>query len=615
MNYNQAIGYITNISKNNGMVFGLERMKYMLEKVDNPQEKLKIIHIAGTNGKGSVGTYLASVLDVAGYKVGRFISPALFDYREVFSIYNNGSITQISKDKVSEYITLLANIRDNMIAEGMQGASAFEMETVMSLMYMKEENCDICLIECGLGGDEDATNAIDNKLLNIITSIGRDHLGILGPKITDVARHKCGIIREHDTVICAQQEAYVTEVIKDECARKNASLIFGKIENYTIQENNLHGIIFSDNLHGIEGLRLSMLGTYQIENAILAITALYELRKKSIKFNEQDIKDGLTRAHFRGRFDIVNSVPLVIADGAHNQPAAQKLKDSVDSYLKEYKKIYVMGVFKDKEYQSILSCMSDNKGDFISCMSDNTRRLDAKELCDAAKCYFDKIYAYDTINDALSLAVKKSKEYNDNGIKNAIICFGSLSIMKEVYAFFEEDVTYKYGNNYNATNSRIDKLICHKDFWENIRIIDEFEKNRIFCKHNIEHLLDVARIAWISILEENISIKKDIVYAAALLHDIGRAKQYIDGTNHEIAGIDISKKILCDIGFDSLEIQLIIDAIQNHNKMENEKKSKELITLATKLRQADNLSRNCFLCKANSQCKWPTDKKNKTIIS
>lgn len=597
MDYLQAKEFIDKIIKESGIIFGLEAVRELLRRVGNPHEGLKVIHIAGTNAKGSVGTFLTSILDAAGYKTGRFFSPALFDYREVFQVSYRGNIECISREQVAGYMTLLAGLREDMIRDGFRPVSAFEIETVMALMYLSEAGCDVCVIECGMGGQNDATNVIDSKIMEIITPVSYDHTAVLGENLYDIAWEKSGIIREASVVVTPLQEDAVMKAICKRCDELRARLVLAEKKDIDLIENSIHGIMYNDNKHGIKGLRLAMLGNYQIQNAHVAVTSAIELGKMGFKIARRDIKEGLLRAHWKARFDIISSKPLVIADGAHNPHAAKELKASVDSYLKDYEKIYIMGVFKDKEYEKILRIMSDKDGEFYAVSTDNPRSLSSGKLCLLAEGLFKNTYDMNDIGKALDKALK------DNCGK-AVICFGSLSIMSEIYGYF--DNLYE-----NSKAGRIDRIVNNELFIENMRIIEDYECNRIFCGHDMSHLLDVARITWIMCMERGLDIKKDVVYAAALLHDIGRSAQYTSGVNHETAGAGIAAEILEGCGFSQEENKEILDAVRFHNSDNNDEGVS--LTLRKLLRDADNMSRNCFMCKAASQCKWSIDKKNKHI--
>lgn len=602
MNYQEALKYINQITTEKGMIFDIETVKELLNRVGNPEEKLNIIHIAGTNGKGSVGTFLACILECAGYKVGRFYSPALFTYREVISVIENGNLRFISQDEVARYITLIAGIREQMIQDGYRGLTSFEMETAMAFMFMAEQECNPCLVECGLGGELDSTNAVDKKLIEIITSIGIDHSTILGDSLELITKQKCGIIRDNTRVVTCNQDKEVLETIKIYCRMHNAKMCIADMNNCRIKEDSLHGIIFDDIKHNIEGIRLNMLGKHQITNANLAIEAIYNLLDLGFDISEDNIKDGLCRAHFKGRLDVVCSNPLIIADGAHNPHAAYKLKENIDNYFHGFNIIYVMSVFKDKDYKGIIDILKDDNSCFISCMTNNKRSLDRTELFKCAKDRFRNAYCEENVYEALNKAIEL---YGSNKDKSVIVCCGSLSIMKDIY---------KYVNELRDDNTtRIDKLMSNAIFQDCMKTINFYEKNRIFCKHDINHLLDVARITWIYCLENDTNITKEIVYCAALLHDIGRARQYVDGTNHEEAGVILSKEIMKECGFNNDEVNLVVSAISAHNNDNWSLRDKKAGALVNYLQKADNISRNCFLCEAKEQCKWPVDKKNYKI--
>lgn len=586
MNYSEAIKYIQDLNKK-GMIFGLDNIKALLERKDNPQNKLNIIHIAGTNGKGSVGTYLAYILDRAGYKVGRFYSPMLFNYGENITVSSNGNIKCISEEEIAFYI-------DDLSCHGtFDGVSAFEMETAMAMCYMLDEKCDICIVECGLGGLEDATNIMDNKLMSIITSIGMDHMNILGSSLEEITQNKCGILKGSKIAVTTSSNNEVMRIIIDKCDELNIPLIISSMDDVSIKEKCIYGLVYDDNKNDIIGLKTIMPGIYQLENSYLAVNAAVALNDLGYNIQPEHIKNGLLMARWYGRFDIVCKKPLVIADGAHNEAAAKALKETIDEYFSNYNKIYVMGVFKDKEYEKILSIMSDD-GILIAGETESERALNSQELNNVAAGYFKKCICAKSIKEALDMAIEESKCM----LNSVIICFGSLSIMPQVYDYFKQ----------TTIESRLDKIRNDSEFIENMNYIDEFERNRIFCGHDYNHLMDVARIAWIYCLENNINMEKELIYATALLHDIGRARQYLYGENHEEAGEKIAKDILERAAFNENEIKIISNAIMMHNK-----DCDKVCELGQIIAWADKKSRQCYSCKAKENCKWTVDMMNNSI--
>ncbi len=606
MNYNQCMEYMNNITVSHGMNFDLSSVRELLVRAGNPEKNLKIIHIAGTNAKGSLGTYLASILDTAGIRTGRFFSPALFSYREVFCVYHKGITDTISKEQTAKYITLLADIIGDMTKDGYDHPTAFEIETVMALMFLRDEKCEIAIIECGLGGKDDATNIIDNNLINVITPVGYDHMGILGNTIEEITLAKCGIIHDGETVVTGQRDEKVTEVIKSYCDKMNANLFVCDEKNLTVRKQDIHGTVYDDNLHGIKGIKLTMLGEFQTQNAGIAVQVACCLKDMGYRISDNDIKTGMTRAHFKGRLDKVNSSPMVYADGAHNPMAATSLKRSIDKYFADYRKIFVMGVFADKDYKKILEIMSDGNGTLFACESNNKRSMKPHKLANEARPYFGEVVECTSVADALSKACDAA---NESVADTVIICFGSLSIMKDVYGFFENSDMENCHKEKNIVNSIIDNSI----FRDKMDVINNYERNRRFCGHDFNHLMDVARIAWILTLENEYNLEKDVVYSAALLHDIGRAVEYEDGTPHENAGELIADEILTSAGVSEEVKERIILAIKGHNSEDKKKESGNKDELGIVIKQADNLSRNCFICAAKDECKWPLDKKNKGI--
>ena len=341
MNYEEARVYLEQVSKY-GSVLGLENMKALLDRLDNPQDELKFIHISGTNGKGSVLAYLSSILQEAGYKTGRYSSPALFSYRERIQI--NGEM--IDKDSLARYVTVIADIVEDMRRSHQAAPTVFEIETAMAMMYFKEKKCDIVVLETGLGGALDATNVIRTTLLEVIAPIGMDHMDVLGSTLGEIALQKAGIIKEHTRAVTAAQKAEAQSVLEEVCRKKNTLL-------YTVDPSRIEKVRYgwdvqSFSYKGWKDIQISLAGKFQIENAALALEAAEQLREEGFAFTECQIREGMKKAQWKGRFSVISREPAVILDGAHNPHAAEALKESLNFYFSGKKIYYVFGVFSDK---------------------------------------------------------------------------------------------------------------------------------------------------------------------------------------------------------------------------------------------------------------------------
>lgn len=412
MDHSQARRYIDECYKQ-GSVYGLEAVTALVKAMGEPQNGQNIIHIAGTNGKGSVGAFIAAVLTEAGYSTGRFISPSVFCYEERFQL--NGEY--IKNDDLADIITAVANAAEG-IAEQPTG---FELETAAALYYFKSKKCDFSLVECGLGGRADATNVIANNLIEVITHISLDHTALLGNTLAEIAAEKCGIIKQGTAVVSAQQSSEAAEVIKECCKQQNAVCNF--VNNSDIRNIAFDGTAQSFDYKGFKGLKTRMLGKYQTENAALAVECITALRKKGFGISDKAVYDGLYKASWGARFEIVYREPLFILDGAHNPDGAKRLKESLDLYFKDRKKLFITGVFADKDYDGILKCLAPMADKIYAIQAPTSRGLAADKLAEAIKKYNTNVVISD-----INTAVKQCM-----GDKEHITAvFGSLSFMGQI---------------------------------------------------------------------------------------------------------------------------------------------------------------------------------------
>ena len=347
MNYAECVKYMDNISKF-GTKLGLDTIKAFLARLGNPQNDLKFVHVAGTNGKGSVCAYLTNILFHAGYKVGTFNSPAVFSYNERFSLNTKPA----SDELVEKYINIVANERQKMHDEGIKDLpTSFELETAAAFLMFKEENCDIAIIETGMGGRLDATNVIapENKLLSIITSISYDHTEYLGNTLPSIALEKFGIVT--DTLITFEQNPEVMEVFE-----KAPKLIIAKPANMMMA--TLSGIVFKYRGHIY---RISMLGAHQIQNATLAIEAARKLKWLGFsEINRRVVQKALFKTYWPGRLDkkAVKDKTFIL-DGAHNPSGAKTLFNALKLHCPNTKLSFVFSAFNDKDIDGILTNMKD----------------------------------------------------------------------------------------------------------------------------------------------------------------------------------------------------------------------------------------------------------------
>lgn len=400
---------------------GLDSIRELLYRLGNPQDCVKYIHIAGTNGKGSVGSYITEVLITQGYSVGRYVSPAVLNPLEIIQ-FNK---TPIEEDVFDEIIDKIHRICDEMVEDGLRQPTRFEVETAAAYIFFADKRCDFAVIECGMGGLLDATNVIVPKC-SVITSISVDHTSFLGDSITEITSHKAGIIKNNVPVVSAIQNEDAMSVIKVKAIELSSELtIASEICNVRPTKD---GIYFDYKEY--KDLCTSILGTYQPMNAALAIECILCLKRQGYYFSDENVYAGILKANWFGRFTKLGSNPDFWIDGAHNADGGKALLECLKTYYPNEKLTFIVGFLADKDYKSILDlCMPFCKRFIAIETPDNPRALSSKALAEFVKNNYDVgVVDFDSINDAVANALS----YKDS----AIIVFGSLShlaMVKEAY--------------------------------------------------------------------------------------------------------------------------------------------------------------------------------------
>lgn len=418
MKFQKAMEYIDSCGAY-GIVPGLGGITELLKRLHNPQKKLKVIHIAGTNGKGSTLGFISTILTENKYKVGRYVSPVIFEYRERFQIQQK----PISKAEVGRLMEVVSVHADAMELEGLQHPTPFEIETAMAFVLFAEKQCDFVILETGMGGTLDATNVVENTLVSVITNIGRDHMGFLGNSIEEIASHKAGIIKKGSVIVSAMQEEAVKKVLEDRAEEVQASKVVFVNENEIKNvKYDLHKTVFS--YKKMKKLETSLLGTYQVKNAVLALEVIRCLEEMGYVFSEKKIRQALLKTVWQGRFQIIDKKPLFLIDGAHNAAAAAELRKSIQFYFTNRRIIYIIGVFRDKEYEQVIETTCDLAEHIITiAKKGNPRALPSLELAQAVT----KVNPMVTVADSVEEAVELSYLLADKD--TVIIAFGSLAYL------------------------------------------------------------------------------------------------------------------------------------------------------------------------------------------
>lgn len=400
-----------------GIKLGLQNIKTLMEKLGNPQDKLKIIHIAGTNGKGSCTSFVNSALVSQGYKVGMFTSPSIYNFEERIRINNKN----ISEDKL---IDLMNEVRE--VAETMEVFPAdFELVTAIAFLYFYREKCDFAIMEVGLGGRLDATNVAQNPLITLITSISLDHQQFLGNTIPEIALEKAGIIKENVPLVLYSQSKEAMDSIIGVANSKNSKVILNDLEKIELLENTKNGQII--NYKDFKNLKINLLGSHQINNATISLELLEQLRKMGFEISNESIYNGFSSVTWPCRFELVSKNPDFILDGAHNIDGIDKFISNMNFYYKDNKKIGIFGVLADKDYNEMLAKIVPCFDVFLTVRPDSDRAMESKELKERIeKLTEKKVYSFENYQDAINKAIEISKE------DDVISAFGSLYFVGEV---------------------------------------------------------------------------------------------------------------------------------------------------------------------------------------
>ncbi len=425
MDYKEARAYIDDAWKYAGDM-GLSNMENLLERLGHPEDDLEFIHIAGTNGKGSVAAYIATVLQCAGYRVGRYVSPTIYSYRERIQMNE----TYISKEDFTAYMEQLIPVMQQMTAEGLMHPTPFEIETVLSFLYFRDKQCDIVVLECGMGGATDATNVIRTTKMAVLTSISLDHLGILGNNLLEIAMNKAGIIKPGAIVVMGKQESEVEDAIWAICMEKGNPFITAKPGEAVVRDVTVEHQTFR--YHGSE-ITISLAGSPQIENAVLALECIQALRQLGFTVTNAEIEEGFLKTRWEGRFTVLSQNPYVIVDGAHNPDAARKLRQSIQTYFPHKRLIFIMGIFRDKDYHQIAEIMA-GMADCIFTVTppDPARALPAEEFAKVIREFNPKVTACTSLKEAVGRSFVAANS------EDVILSFGSLSFVGEVTSLVRE---------------------------------------------------------------------------------------------------------------------------------------------------------------------------------
>lgn len=415
MNITQALEYIHSVCWK-GSVPGLSRTRELLARMGNPEKKLKFVHIAGTNGKGSTAAMTASVLRKAGYCTGLYTSPYLFRFNERMCV--NGQ--EISDEELAE-ITEFVKPHAEAMADH---PTEFELVTAIAMEYFARHGCDLVALEVGLGGELDSTNVIDPPEVAVICNIGLDHTEVLGNTLEEIARAKAGIIKPGCAVALYRGSPAVEAVFERACRERGAELHRADFETLVSVSRGFDGQIF--NCGNRKGLRLPLLGAHQLKNAAVVLTAMDCLRRRGWRISEEHIRDGLRDVVWPGRFELLRRNPDFIVDGGHNPQCLEALARNVRDYLAGRDITALTGVMADKDYTHMYETMAPLVSRFVTVTPDNPRAMAAETLREVLLPFGKPVTACGSVEAGVRTALEQA------GPDGLVLAFGSLYMVGDV---------------------------------------------------------------------------------------------------------------------------------------------------------------------------------------
>ena len=419
MTYEEALSYIHSICWK-GSKLGLDRTRELLGKLNDPQKELKFIHIAGTNGKGSTAAMLSSILEEAGYRVGLYTSPFINRFNERMQV-NHQPIPDEELAALTEYVRPYADAMADSPTE-------FELITALAMVWFARQKCDIVVLEVGMGGELDSTNIIDAPEAAVIAAMGMDHVKELGPTMADIARAKAGIIKEGGRVVSYGGNPEADEVIAAVCRARNASLCQPDFSAIVPGDFSLEGQTFS--YKGWRGLRIPLVGAYQMNNAAVVLETVEVLRQRGWSVSDEAVRKGLADTRWPARFEVLRRDPVFIVDGGHNPHGIRATAESLRRLFPGRKITFVTGVMADKDVEHILGLIVPLADQFFTVRPDNPRAMDAGELARRIEAMGAKATACASVRDGVDRAIQAE---GPHGVACAL---GSLYMSGEVRSCF-----------------------------------------------------------------------------------------------------------------------------------------------------------------------------------
>ena len=420
MTYTEALQYIHSVSWR-GSVPGLSRIQALCDAMGNPERELRVVHVAGTNGKGSTVAYLSSILRAAGYRVGSFTSPYVRTFNERIAVDGK---------PVSNYMLASATETVRAYAEGLEDKpTEFELITAIGFEIFRRKKCDIVVLEVGLGGRFDSTNVVTKPLCSVITGIAMDHMQLLGDTLAKIAWEKAGIIKEGCPVVTAALAPEAERVIADEAAVHRAPRTVVDPAAIRVVSQSLAGIVLD--YKGRTRLKTSLIGLYQPRNIALVCETVDVLRGIGIAIPEAAVRRGIAETRWQARFELLSRDPVVIYDGGHNEEGVRAAVDTVKAIFGG-KVVLVSGVMRDKAYEKMVSILAEIADCAVTLTPDNPRALPAAEYAEVFRAHGIPAEPRDTIAAAVHTGVRAAEEKGE-----PLIILGSLYTYKDVYRLFQ----------------------------------------------------------------------------------------------------------------------------------------------------------------------------------
>lgn len=417
MNITETLNYIHSKVWTGG-TFGIDSTRELLEKMGNPEKKLKFVHVAGTNGKGSTAAMIASILHKAGYRVGLYTSPYIITFNERMQI-DGENISDEELCELTEYIR-------PMVEKMSQRPSEFELITCLAMEYYLRHECDVVVLEVGLGGTMDSTNAIECPEAAVIVNIGLDHMQVLGNTLEEIAEAKAGIIKENCDCVVYHQDPAVEAVFERVCRDKHANMHIAGVESIALVKASLKGQVFD--YGDMKGLQIALLGEHQLHNTAVVLKTIEVMKSKGWNVSDDAIRAGLSTVRWPGRFEVVREDPLFIIDGGHNPQCLDALTQAFRDYIPGKKIVFLNGCMADKDYGAMFMDLVPFAQEFVTVTPNNPRALQAEALKEHLSVYKLPVTACASVAEGVRTAVEHAG-------KDGVVCTcGSLYMIGEIYA-------------------------------------------------------------------------------------------------------------------------------------------------------------------------------------